>query len=120
MSIRPEQASVGELVELRIHRTPGLYGLDWVIERSKGSAWEFFGVLVVGPGKPWEKERFYLEPNPQVGINDIGFHGPASIELEIPELEAGMYRLVQGFIRQGPGSIEKRTETHAAEFEVVE
>jgi hypothetical protein len=120
VSIRPEQAGVGDLVELRIDRTPGSYGLHWVIERSRDSSWEFFGHLVVGPGEAWENEKFYLPPNLRGGYADIGFNNPASMELEIPELEAGRYRLVQNFLRQGTGSIEKRTETHAAEFEVVE
>ena len=120
VSIIPEQARVGDEVELTIHRPPGTYGLRWVLERLEGSSWQFFGNLVVGPGKPWEEERFFLPPNVEGSVEAIGFTEPASITIEIPELEAGKYRLLADFVKAGRGSVEKRTETHAAEFEVVE
>ncbi len=120
VAIRPERARIGDQVELRIKQTPGIYGLHWVVERLEGSSWQFFGNLVAGPGKPWEKEKFYLPPNVEGGADDIGFDEPASIELEIPQLEPGMYRLVQDFVRSGQGSVEKRTQRHAAEFELID
>lgn len=75
------------------------------------------GLLKAGPGKQWRAE-FFIDQG-TIGIEDIGFVGPARLPLRIPDLAPGRYRLGQEFIRRGRGPLEERREWHFAEFEVL-
>ena len=119
VSLEPDRVRAGDSADLQVHPSPGVYGLEWTLEREEGSSWEWAGYLKAGPGKRWEGE-FFLPPLSGGDIEDIGFTGPAVMALEIPELEPGIYRLGQDFFRKGRGSQEVRIQWHYAEFEVLE
>jgi hypothetical protein len=122
ISVHPARVRVGDRAQLRVDRSRATWGLPWILERleeeERDTRWKWVGNLKAGPGKQWKAE-FYIG-HTGGGYEDIGFGGPASIDLVIPELEAGRYRLGQEFIRPGRKPLEERLVWHFAEFEVVD
>ena len=118
ISVHPARVRVGDRAQLRVERSRAAWGLPWVLEREEGSVWEWVGNLKAGPGRQWKAE--FSIGHAGGSYEDIGFSGPASIDLKIPKLEAGRYRLGQEFIRPGRDPVEERKEWHFAEFEVLE
>jgi hypothetical protein len=122
ISMHPARVRVGDRAQLRVARSRATWGLPWILElleEGEGDTrWEWAGNLKAGPGKQWEAE-FYIG-HAGGAYEDIGFGGPASIDLVIPKLEAGRYRLGQEFIRPGREPLEERLVWHFAEFEVID
>lgn len=123
VSIHPDRVRSGDQAELRITDPPGTYGLAWNLGRREGDRWEYVGGYKAGPKEQWEgheRDRFYFLPEwRNIGIEDIGFQGPASIPIEIPKLDPGKYRLT-GEFEPGPSSDKDSSEWHYVNFEVVE
>lgn len=117
-SLHPPRVEVGERAELRF--APGRHtsGLRWDVYRFVGALWQWHGILVAGPGY---ESRFDIAPLGNTGIDDIGFGGSYTMELKIPKLEPGRYRLVTSAITNERNlSVEERTVWHYADFEVTE
>lgn len=119
VSLSPDVVRVGDEAKLMVNRAPGIWGLRWRVERRLGSSWEPIGILLAGPGKMWAP-RFYIGKNRSFGIPDIGFSRPATMTLEVPQLEPGYYRVGSEFLLKEGASFEDRLEWHYAEFEVIE
>ena len=118
ISVHPPRVRAGSRAQLRVERSRAGWGLPWVLERAEGAAWEWVGNLKAGPGRQWKAE-FSIGHTGGM-YEDIGFSGPASIDLKIPKLESGRYRLGQEFIRPGRDPLEDRLVWHYTEFEVIE
>jgi hypothetical protein len=115
--LRPGVVRSGDRAALLVRRAPGIWGLRWPLQRYQDGAWTEFGTLLAGPGSHWHAA--FHRPGEDVDVPEIGFVGPALMYLDVPELEPGRYRLVRDFIKNGDGSIEDRTDTYYANFEVI-
>lgn len=117
-SIDPRRLRANERAKL--HFAPGRQaaGLRWDLYRlDEEGLWQWRGILVAGPGYD---SHFDIAPLEGDGIDDIGFGGRYSMDIEIPKLEPGSYRLatnsIGGRLR---APIHERYEWHYADFEVV-
>lgn len=117
-SLQPAQVEVGQHAKLRF--APGhTSGLRWDVFRFDGDVWLWHGILVAGPGYT---SRFGIVPLAEEvgGIDDIGFGGSYAMNLKIPELQPGKYRLATYALRGGKKPSEEREVWHYADFEVTE
>ncbi len=117
VTIRPKRVRPGDRMILVIEDPPGTYGLDWYLHRKDGSEWTYIGGYRAGPPGQWkdhEFNRFYFLPRwKRVGIESIAFDGNDSIDLRVPRLEPGTYRIT--------GVFYKKTDRawHVDVFEVI-
>jgi hypothetical protein len=92
-------------------------GLAWSLFRLEGEIWHWAGLFVGGPGY---ESYFDIAPlDKGGGIHDIGFGGEYSMDIEIPKLDPGTYRLTTHSIGGGSKPLDERTTWHYADFEVV-
>jgi len=116
--IHPTRLKVGQGAEL--HFAPGRQssGLSWGLHRLEDNGlWHWRGILVGGPGY---ESYFDLAPlDPSGGIDDIAFGGKYSVDIQIPKLDPGTYRLATHSVRGGSRPVYERTEWHHADFEVI-
>lgn len=117
-TIHPTRLKVGQRAEL--HFAPGrqISGLRWDLYRlEENRLWHWRGLLVAGPGY---ESYFDLAPiDPGGGIDDIGFGGDYSVDIEIPKLDPGTYRIATSSIKGGSKPVHERMVWHYADFEVV-
>lgn len=117
VSIRPKQVRPGATMKIVIRKPPGFYGLGWYLARKDGSEWVYIGGFRAGPRGQWKDNafnRFYFLPKwRNVGLEDIGFDGNDSIDLKVPKLEPGTYRIVASFF------VDHEDEWHVDVFEVI-
>lgn len=82
-----------------------------------GGLWQWQGLLVAGPGY---ESYFDLAPlDPGGGIDDIGFRGTYSVDIRIPKLDPGTYRLATYSLKGGNKPASEREAWHYTDFEVV-
>lgn len=117
-SIQPTSLRPGQRAEL--HFAPGRQtsGLRWDLYRLEETGlWRWRGLFVGGPGyKPY----FDLPPiDPGGGIDDIGFGGTYSIDIQIPKLDLGTYRIATYSLKRGRKPVYERRVWHYADFEVI-
>ena len=97
VTLKPDRVRPGNRAVLRVEPFvkpfDGVWGVGWDLERLEGSSWDYVGLLKAGRGKEWRAEFFIGHAGGS--YEDIGFSGPASIDLKIPKLEAGRYLLGQ-------------------------
>lgn len=118
-TIRPTRLKPGQRAELRFAPRQQTSGLRWDLYRSEENGlWRWHGLFVGGPGyKPY----FDLPPiDPGGGIDDIGFGGVYSMDIRIPKLDPGTYRIVTSSLMRGSKPAHKRIRWHYAEFEVID
>jgi hypothetical protein len=115
--IQPTRLKVGQRAELHFARGPAS-GLRWDLYRlEENGLWQWRGILVGGPGY---KTYFDLAPlDPGGGIDDIAFGFRYSIDIQIPKLDPGTYRLATHSVDGGSRPVHERTDWHYADFEVV-
>lgn len=116
-SISPTRVKVGQRAEL--HFAPGRQaaGLRWDLYRvDEDGLWQWRGVLVAGPGY----ESYFDLPPLDRSIDDIGFDGRYSMDIEIPKLAPGTYRLATESIENWRSANNDRYVWHYADFEVVD
>jgi hypothetical protein len=119
VSVRPQQVRSGDEMKLVVEDPPGIRGLRWDLEHQTGNRWQPVGFFKVGVGKQWASQFYFKGDTPGGVIEDIGFTGTDVMDVVVPSLDLGTYRVGTDFLRQGKGSVEKRTEWHYAQFEVV-
>jgi len=116
--IHPTRLKVDQRAEL--HFAPGRQtsGLTWNLFRlEENGVWHWRGILVGGPGY---ETYFDLAPlDPGGGIDDIGFGGSYSVDIQIPRLDPGTYRILTYSLGGGSRPVDERTEWHYADFEVI-
>jgi hypothetical protein len=112
VSITPSQVRPGETATLVVREDAGTWGVGWRVERWTGDRWKRIGLLSAGPTKDWPA-IFDFSRKKNLGVPLIGFGGGASIPIEIPELEPGLYRVGQDF-----GYAEE--DDKYAEFEILD
>jgi len=114
--IRPKQVRPGTLTRV-IRNPPGPYGLGWFVARKDGSEWTYIGGFRAGPRGQWKDHafnRFYFIPKwRNVGLEDIAFDGNDSIDLKVPKLKPGTYRIVASFL------VDHEDEWQADVFEAI-
>ena len=119
ISVRPKQVTPGGTMTIVIKDPPGFYGLGWLVDRREGSDVEYIGGFRAGPPGQWkdhEFNRFYFLPKwDQVGLESIAFSGNDSMDLRVPQLEPGTYRLAHPFTKER--GLER--EWHIDLFEVM-
>jgi len=115
--IHPTRLKVGQRAELHFARGPAS-GLSWGLYRlEENGLWQWQGILVGGPGY---ETYFDLAPlDPGGGIDDIAFGFSYSIDIQIPKLDPGTYRLATHSVRDGSRPVHERVEWHYADFEVI-
>jgi len=115
--IHPTRLKVDQRAELHFASGPAS-GLRWDLYRlEENGLWHWRGILVGGPGY---KTYFDLAPlDPGGGIDDIGFGFSYSIDIRIPKLDPGTYRLATHSVRDGSRPVHERVEWHYADFEVI-
>ena len=117
-SIDPTRLRVGQYAEL--HFAPGRQtsGLRWDLYRlEEKRLWHWRGLLVAGPGY---ESYFDLPPLDEGGgIDDIGFGGSYSVDIEIPKLDPGTYRLATYSLRNRSRPAHEREVWHYTDFEVI-
>ena len=115
--LHPTRLKVGQRAELHFARGPAS-GLSWGLYRlEENGLWQWRGILVGGPGY---ETYFDLAPlDPGGGIDDIAFGFSYSIDIQIPKLDPGTYRLATHSVRGGSRPVYERTEWHHADFEVI-
>lgn len=117
ISIRPKQVRPGATMTIVIRNPPGSWGLGWYLARKDGSEWVYIGGFRAGPPGQWaqhRQNRFYFLPRwRNVGLEDVPFDGNDSIDLKVPKLEPGTYRIVASFI------VAREDEWHVDVFEVI-
>lgn len=118
VAIRPKRVRPGGRMTLAIKDPPGSYGLDWYLHRKAGSEWTYIGGFRAGPPGQWkdhEFNRFYFLPKwSNVGIESIAFDGDDSIDLKVPKLGSGTYRITGVFYTKAG------RQWHVDVFEVLE
>lgn len=118
VSIRPKRVRPGDTMTIVIRNPPGFYGLGWYLDRQDESEWTYIGGFRAGPPGQWKDHafnRFYFLPRwRNVGLEDIGFAGNDSIDLKVPRLEPGTYRIAGSFL------VKREDEWHVDVFEVIE
>ena len=134
ISVRPKQVTPGGTMTIVVKDPPGYYGLGWNVDRREGSdlagacrvtrpspdCWEYIGGFRAGPEGQWKDHKFnnfYFRPEwDNVGLESIAFSGNDSMDLKVPELEPGTYRLAHPFTKAR--GLER--EWHIDVFEVIE
>ena len=109
---------VGQRAELHFARGPAS-GLSWGLYRlEENGLWQWRGILVGGPGY---ETYFDLAPlDPGGGIDDIAFGFSYSIDIQIPKLDPGTYRIATYSLKGGSRlPMDEREEWHYADFEVI-
>lgn len=117
-TIRPTRLKADQRAELHFAPGPQSSGLRWDLYRlGEDGLWQWEGLFVGGPGyEPY----FDLAPlDPGGGIDDIGFGGDYSIDLQIPALEPGTYRIATYSLKGGDRPVRERYVWHYADFEVM-
>ena len=117
VSIRPKRVRPGATMTLVIRNPPGSWGLGWFLDRKDGSEWTYIGGFRAGPRGQWKDHafnRFYFLPKwRKVGLEDVPFDGNDSIDLKVPKLEPGTYRIVASFL------VAREDEWHVDVFEAI-
>lgn len=117
VAVRPKRVRAGDRMTLTIKDPPGTYGLDWYLHQKAGSEWTYIGGFRAGPPGQWkdhEFNRFYFLPKwSNVGIEAIAFDGNDSIDLKVPRLEPGTYRITGVFY------VETDREWHVDLFRIL-
>jgi hypothetical protein len=117
ISVRPKRVRSGETMTLAISKPPGDYGLAWFLDRKSGSDWTYIGGFRAGPPNEWKEyhlNRFYFLPEwRNVGIESVAFSGSNRIELAVPDLQPGTYRIAGSFL------VRHEEEWHVEVFKVV-
>lgn len=88
------------VVQLRVtvHDPSLIWGLDGLLEKSTTRGWSpLFRVLSVPQGEAGAPRTVPIEA--EVAIPDIGFSGSATLQVFIPALPPGRYRIVKLFNR---------------------
>jgi Family of unknown function (DUF6281) len=118
VSIRPKQLRPDATMTIVIRNPPGSWGLGWYLARKDGSEWTYIGGFRAGPRGQWKDHafnRFYFLPKWRtVGLEDIAFDGNDSIDVKVPELEPGRYRIAASFF------VDHEDEWHIGVFDVIE
>lgn len=118
VAVRPKRVRPGDTMTVSIKDPPGAYGLAWFLYRQDGSESTYIGGFRAGPPGQWkdhEFNRFYFLPRwSNVGIESIAFNGNDSIDLKVPPLEPGTYRISHAFL------VKREREWHIDVFEVIE
>jgi hypothetical protein len=115
--IHPTRLKVGQRAELHFARGPAS-GLRWDLYRlEENGLWHWRGILVGGPGY---ESYFDLAPlDPGGGIDDIAFGFSYSIDIKIPKLDPGTYRIATYSLKGGSRPVHERVEWHYADFDVI-
>jgi len=117
ISIRPKRVLPGATMTLAIRNPPGSWGLASFLDRKDGSEWTYIGGFRAGPRGQWKDHafnRFYFLPKwRNVGIESVAFDGNDSIDLRVPRLEPGTYRIAHAFV------VAREREWHVDVFEVI-
>lgn len=117
-TIHPTRLKAGQRAELRFASGRQTSGLRWDLYRlDENGLWRWLGIFVGGPGY---ESYFDLAPlDPGGGIDDIGFGGDYSVDLEIPELDPGNYRIATYSLKGGRRPVDERVRWHYADFKVI-
>ena len=117
VSIRPKWVRPGATMTIEIRDPPDYWGLGWYLDRKDGSEWTYIGGFRAGPHGQWKDHafnRFYFLPRwRNVGLDDVAFDGNDSINLKVPNLEPGTYRIAHEF------EVDHEEEWHVDVFEVM-
>lgn len=117
VTVRPKRVRQAGTMTLVIRKPPGDYGLPWFLDRKNGSEWIYVGGFRAGPPRQWKQHpqnRFYFLPKwRNVGIESVAFSGSDSIQLMVPHLEPGTYRIAGAFF------VKDEREWHVDVFEVA-
>ena len=115
VSLDPNRVRAGDRAELRVDASRGSWGPVWSLEQQESSTWVTIGWLIAEPGKQWTTRFQRGSDADESPTNDfIPYSPPASIDLEIPELEPGRYRFGQVVLIR-----DDRSRQYAG-FEVIE
>lgn len=112
LSLDPGVARPGQVISLSIHGPEGyIYGNDAYVEIEENGAWRRLYLLNtgrLGGGRYLELDEKGQLP-PGIARTLEGYSGDLVVQITVPPLEPGIYRIAKDFIADREGTIEERT-----------
>jgi len=119
LSVGEETVHAGDVIELRVQASESyIWGVPTSLEESQGGqrkslyywgTWAGENSQTIEPVSASEGNMFAA----------IGFAGPASFMIQVPDVEPGEYLITKTFIKNGTGSVKERTITSRAQLTVL-